>query len=717
MRMPLKDLVDGMPTLPAPLRAETPRQAVILDTAERAGYVWPDIMQLELGAPGPLRLITAAGAMGKSAAAHALAARLNAPYIDLSLMQVGTGTLTGELAKVLGWEGMPKFVGDLKAGRASLVLDSTDEAQLAAGRDNYLAFLADLAWLLADAVAGGQVALLGRRDATDTTYLALNDIGYDVEVYEVAPLTREQGIQLIDLALDRRPDGDRLFQVHRTHPGPFAELRESVFKEIASSLQPTLSEGADYWSDVDGFLGYPPVLMALAERLAVDNPQAELVEVSAAAASGKRLRQGELLKGVVEDILDRERGKVREKLGDRLAISANDSQRSVLYTRDEQVARLLSLTGPLDLRVNMPASLEPGERAKYEEHVEPFLIDHPFLLNRRFANVVFSDYARAWAVSSPLQGVHSASRAEFLKSLPKPGPFFAHFIHSLGSVGDGEAEIPEDLVDDLLHSFALWAPDGRATYVHSKDGASVFLANSPEFSDVGEYLSFRVTHLSGVLQLSSPVARLACITAHGVVMSGVNGNLEIGPDVGVVADTLELRASVVVANAATTGRMGGPIVLTARTGVHDADVRVSAYANAALYVHWPEAWHQWKPYLLDFTKGSNGMSPEVSAQVFLGIRRILTAFRPSKLEEPRILAEQLDRYVIGGNALFKSVLAALLDLGVVDLGGDVYHLKLPAVSRYGVSWAALGGDDPTAALRRLHSAVVAHPALEGATGE
>lgn len=709
MRQPLASLVEAMPQYGGPtMSPETPHVAIVLDVSEEPGYIWPDIDQSGGGSQGPIRLVTAPGAMGKSAAAKAIASRLHAPYVDLSRMQVGTSTLTGELTKVLGWKQAPAFVAELKAGRASLVIDSTDEAQLAAGRDNYVAFLGDLAWLMADASSAGQVVLLGRRDSIDTTYLALLDLGFDAPISEIAPLSYSAACELIDRSLDLRPDGRDEYRVHRTHEAPFGELRDAVMSEIARALDQE-ADGVDAWSRVDRFLGYPPVVLALAERLAVDNPSAELAAGAARGITVQRRRQGALLQKVVEDILDRESVKVRQRLGDTLGM--NEVQRSVLYTRDEQVARLLSHTGPAPLTVDVPAMLMPNERALYEEHIESFLLDHPFLLGKSFANVVFSDYARAWASSSPLQGLYVGTRDQFLASLPKVGPFFVHFAHSLNCNDADLGTVAEDLVDDVLHSFSLGTRNGNAVYAHGQSGASLFLVGDWKSVDFENELVFTVDQLSGVLQLTSPISRLVCVTGHGLVLTGVNGNLDIGPGVALVADQLDIRAESVVANSGSNDVAAEGVTISAGSVTHSADLKVSAYPENSLVVTWPDVWHQWKPWWVELPTRRVRLSRAVSAQILLGLRRILTAFGSSVRDDPSVLGDKIERFAIGGNRVFRAVFNALLGLGVVSKSGPLYRLHLHTLGSYEVSWAAMR-DDPGRALARLHLAVAESGALD-----
>lgn len=717
MREPLTNLIASIPSVQSgagPIEVTGDNVSIVESISP--DYVWPDLVRdVESGQlPSPLVLITAPGAMGKSAAARAIASRTRMPYVDLARVRVGSGSLTGELAKALGFKAMGQFVDDLKAGRAALILDSNDEAQMTSGRENYLAFLTDLAWLLLDAEPKNQVILLGRRDATETTILALMELGLVPPVYQIAPLSKHQAAGLVALTLDlKRTAAGAPFAVHRQHGTPFGELRDALFWDLGKALDPTLRHGQDYWESVSDFLGYPPVVNALAERLAVDNPGAALESFKATPPSEEPVLRGALLRGVLEQIMARESTKVRARVGEALAIREDSPERAVLYGHDEQAARLLSLTGTQGVRVEQPASLDEHDRAKYEELIDSFVLDHPFVSGGRFVNVVFSDYVRAWAISSTISALYAVSRAEFFASLPKPGPFFAHFLHAL-SASDPSVDpglVPEDVVDDVIHSFMLGTDGGSAVYVHRGEHAILFLHNEDTLRDVDpQGLAFQVTEVGGVLVLSSPMARVLCVTDHSVLLRGLNGSFDFGPEASVVTDSLEIDA---VSFTALGDNRGGNLLwnfIGAREVEHPAELRVGAVPDRSLSVSWPDYWHQWKAFAIE-TSGSKSVPPAIASQVLLCLRRILTSFKSSVRADPSVSADKMDRVIIGSNPVFAAVLAALIGLGLVEREGSLYRVNLDALASYEVSWSSLRGDDPARALLKVSTAVVNRPEL------
>jgi len=692
---------------------DTSRNTFAQDVEEDPAYVWPDIRRIDGDDESSMVLVSAPGAMGKSAAAKAVAHAIKAPYVDLSTMHVGSGSLTGEIAKAFDFVGAATFVTALKEGRTALVLDGTDEAQLAAGRENYLAFIADLAWLLSDAAAAGQVLIFGRRDATESTQLALLDLGYAPPRYEIAPLSHAQAVDLVDQTLDIRITSEgELFDVHRKHAEPFAQLREALFADIGAALG---SEKGDErgWPTVEDFLGYPPVVLAFAEWLAVDNPAAELARMRGISHTVARARRGQLLREIVERVMDRETGKVQERLGDRLALRPDDTQRNALYGFDEQVSRLLDLTGTRAVALDVPAWLDPDDRATYESQIADFVSDHPFLAGRKFSNIVFSDYLRAWAISSPIGELYAPShRAEFLSTLPASGPFFTHFLHALSN--EDSPFLPEHLVADAISSFHLGAIDGRAVYLQHDDETTAVLVLGEESSDESAALQFVVTELSGVLELRSPIVRTTVVTDAGLVLRGNPDSLTIGPGVALVAGEIEFDAkSVSILGAKSDSGANTWNVISAQTVTHPNELKLAVHPNEkALAASWPDMWHQWKPFQLDMGNKGRPIPHRLAAQIVLGVRRIVAAFRPSMEAGLSVSADKVDRVVVGTNRVFEAVLLAIMELGVITRHGGLYTLDLEQLGQYGVSWAGVTGDDPGKALSQLIDDVVGQGSMQ-----
>ena len=150
------------------------------------------------------------------------------------------------------------------------------------------------------------------------------------------------------------------------------------------------------------FWGYPPVLMVVANRLAVSNPSTEARDIWTEDLG----HRGEILQIVVETIMQREADKVRKHVAPALGWDADDPRVGSLYQIEEQALRITAYLIRETPPALSPITVPDADRAAYEDQIATFVPDHPFLRERKPANVVFSDYLRAYIVHSAMPDVH-----------------------------------------------------------------------------------------------------------------------------------------------------------------------------------------------------------------------------------------------------------------------------------------------------------------------
>src|SRR5690606_17638055 len=143
--------------------------------------------------------------------------------------------------------------------------------------------------------------------------------------------------------------------------------------------------------------------------------------------------------------------------------------------------------------------------ARYEDLVGGFVLEHPFVRGNSFANLVFSDYLRGWALSSPLSGAMASNRARFLATLPPVGPFFAEFLAALTAAGEVPT-VPEDLVDDVVRSHGASSKSAHALYRHIGNGRVKLLLVDEGEGLASPHMDYTVGEVSGALVLRSPVS-------------------------------------------------------------------------------------------------------------------------------------------------------------------------------------------------------------------
>ncbi|SFA48520.1 hypothetical protein SAMN05444374_1051, partial [Rhodococcoides kroppenstedtii] len=598
--------------------------------------------------------------------------------------------------------------------RPSLLLDSLDEAALAAGPEHFWAFLQDIAGLLAGSTPNRQVVILGRPESILTTQLVFEECGVPVETAELAPLTRIQAAELTDLALDAALVDGRRYETHRTHSQPFADLREWIFDDIATALD---IDGAEDGSVASDFLGYPPVILAIARRLAVENPRAELMRAQeASAGSRSRVDRGILLLSVTETILDRESQKVRNQIDNFLDLP--NETFSLLYTREEQILRILGkFLG--NMRLESPAVLRAADRVAYEEHIAGFVGEHPFLSLKKYSNPVFADYVRAYVATADTVELHGVRRADLLAACMKPGPFFAHFCHALANQVSVERResydfiIRESIIDDLIKSYAagsrgndafsiLDSPTHTSLVLHPFEGTAKQLS----LSDV---LEFRVLEKSGAIELTTSVSRCWIITRRfGVILSSVTDTVEIGPHCTILSEMLEVRARTVNVSSSRgvhdDETASGALLMT-KEFVADQATKITTRSDQSLVINWPNAWHPWKTYFSKLPQTSH-KSEALSAEVLIGLRRILLSFKGGAAQDPSQHKEMIDNIVVGKNAMLGAIRDSLIRLGAVKVDGKMFRLQASVLSPLGVNYVGTKGKDFATSLGPLHRLVM-----------
>lgn len=705
-REPLRSLVEALPRSESPLDVVTPVASFDARPHIVRGYVWPDVA-LPDEPLSPIVLIRSSGAMGKSCAARALASELRAPLVDLAKTRVGTDSLTGLLAKALGWTGAAEFTTALRRGERVLVLDGLDEAQLLVGKESYLAFLANVLELVDPTCSAVQVVAFGRHDAVETTTIAVLMDNQSASVVPLLPLTPDQARLLIDETLDL----DEQCTVHRQHRGPWEELRDDLFDDISRALlgRPPSLDGSD-WPKIEDFLGYAPVVMAIAESLNVPNPAAEAARLRASVQADVRLNRGRLLKGIVDTILDRDQKKVSKHLADALELGP-DSEK-LIYRAEEQVVRTIAATTGVALVAAPPQSIPPAEKAKYEDLIQPWVLDHPFLRDRQFANVVFRDFLRAFVSTSPLTEIFGVRRTELIGACGPVGPFFAHFVHAMtipasaGSDAFAYGVVSEDLVDDLIKSNALGSDQTpHAAYIH-RGSAHLTLG---EWEASRPSYGFHIDEPVGLLVLRSPVSRVYVDTEYAVVLQPAEDRVDLGPNAIIVAGDVEIGGSKVAAYPNHNTDIGG-LIIAENPPSHSPDLVVKAYGDFALVGSWPDPTYQWRPFtIVEPRDVSLPIGRHSRQRLFHAMRRLLTGFRAG--DPPWMYYERYDNYVVGSNPLHVSCREALQALDVLRRVGDNYELNLDRLGGYGISYAGLRGDDWQSCLQQLAADVINQPSV------
>lgn len=585
------DLIDGVEIIDEPLDA----------------FVEPDLSQESSfgGRPPSVIVVSAPAAVGKSTLARELAYRKNALLWDLSHFNVGDSTFGGTLLKIFGVDGLGEIMAGIADGDYLILLDALDETKIRSGSQNFDAFIEDIAGNLEGERSAPVIVLFARTETAEWVKLMFDDLSVPVAHYQIEFFDHDRASEFIDKRLDARRERDGEGRVHRQSREPFVESRERVFDFVHALL------GAeDEWSGsrVRRYLGYAPVLEAITDFLDVGNPTTKIQEIDALQEEFRETTTAEsshweFLVEIIDDLLERERGRVVEGMKEALDTEAKKEDWEdwgALYSDNEQCARVLdfkySSTNARRFAPDLPARVAEG----YEDVLARDIREHPFLGEHEgFANIVFQEYLYAWALTR--QDVdRSAVRKELQRGDFLPSPLLGRFVLLLD--GEGHERVDGRDVGIIYESLV--------SEVTGREQSSVVVRSVEEETDLGvvsfssdiadegpsEEAVIYVGTENGITfwrRLSQADIVVDCPVRLG--LSG--GDFRLGPAVRIECEQFGTRCSDL------------EVVLDGET---DIEVRAEGYetgeqvpeiheyprgqGGAELIVDWPNVSWPWSPY-------------------------------------------------------------------------------------------------------------------------
>ncbi|MGH3972790.1 MAG: hypothetical protein ACRDS9_05635 [Pseudonocardiaceae bacterium] len=688
--MQLELLAKRLPALLSqPLLEQSQGEAFDVSPQVIDGYVSPTISIIDWPENASVLLIEAPGAVGKSAAATALAHHLNWPLIRAERAQVGDYTLLGLIQDALGITGT--YVRDIALAEAGVVIDSLDEAHLKAGTENFLAFIKNVMKVsgsqILPEVRPPSVVLFSRIDTAELVELAFAD--------QSVPLARAR-LEFFDLKASRdfiasylrlrfcetmRPE----YNVALASPRPFEKLRDGRMTQIGKVLLAQRDVRLDSaWEEVKDFLGYAPVLIALAESLAVTNPAAQVRELEATD-------EGRLLREIVNFILVREQSKFVEHLVSKLhAMMPADQSDEVgiasIYAPQEQAIRLLGRVSGVQVATSLPATLPQAVRVQYEEAVDTFLPDHPFLKGSEFASLVFEDFVASIVTANLEARLALGENPQLL--VENIGPFFARFLGQVN--GADEVELPESAIENVLWSWAQEAElagtsDTDVRLALMNDGA--FLLCSRKEGGAWVDLEFVVTDLTGALAMRRPLRRVNIVTDFGLILGSRTGHLQLGPEVLVLAEELIIESE-------TIRVVGENVRLGAETCVANHLSKIESGAESLSVYFDEQPPNRLRPYLRSLRLESYS----VPYQAFVDLRSVFGCFRSTIHHGLCVPVQVVDNRVIRSSERRRRILDQLISKGIVAKNGGWYELDVNALSRVGFGLQDLRAGHPSDAV-------------------
>ena len=191
------------------------------------------------------------------------------------------------------------------------------------------------------------------------------------------------------------------------------DVNASAHADRRASALVIESFGEQAQVDGDRFVGYAPVLIAVAKRVAAERNPVALVQALERGAEVLSLN------GIVDAILDRERSKL-----DRLDFT-DQGLKERLYGKDEQVERLISAVYDISHVPNLP-EMNQKDAETYKSALDSWVPDHPFTdgTGKRPSSEVFGGFIAAEALKK-IWASESVRKKEL--GSPKVNPFIWRF--------------------------------------------------------------------------------------------------------------------------------------------------------------------------------------------------------------------------------------------------------------------------------------------------
>jgi hypothetical protein len=727
-RYEFRRLLDALPRGTARFTLTGTRADVTLPSSRPEEFVHPTLKPSALD--GELSgyqvvVVSAAGAVGKSTMAAELAAQRNMALWNLAKAgSVGQGSLHGMIAQAFGIQNAAAVNTALGAGTFGIVIDALDEGRIRINEAAFEDFIADIGAVAAQLKAPG-IILLGRTQIARKARWHLEDAGAKVALVEISHFGAGQRVEYIDKKIRRVNPTSAEYA--KSHPRPFAEVRDKIFDLLGQAVATSNSSPGN--DEAETFLGYAPVLDAVAVLLASGQNYASLLqEIKDLDTTGDGTKRGpiSILRRVVQTIMEREhREKLVPNMKEALAgIAAKHdwSRWDSLYSIEEQSARLLGVA--LDTPPNKnPTPPMPAEVATaYEEHLQPWLKEHPFLRDGgpEIGNAVFDSFLIAQALVKDVGGMRQAIEARLRDHRYKPNPLMGEFYLDLAKDGPG---IHVDHLGSVYDSLLAGLND---------DSRMIFEFSGGEFNDEvmdgTAHVEFEFVDADGEVyrQIEHSVAVNAASqlvftrylkdatidTGIDVVLGGGANEYVLGPRVDIECAALSIKAgSLVVTGGRSSGSEEEPedfgAVLVARSCV--SSVTGQPVVRTQLKVTWPGA--EAYPWVKFATARLPDHNPQL-VEAYRRFRRIVLTLRSHKKGSLARVRDKVESEHVLGDGIGRTVLEKMVEDGVLALNGKFYHwVPDRADALVGVSWLQLHRSDTSEKLLSYLGALVGGPSV------
>ncbi|MEG9624945.1 hypothetical protein [Pseudomonas guariconensis] len=607
-------------------------------------------------------LIAAPGAVGKSTLAKEICAKTGAVYLDLAEASTVAGNyLVGGLVYT-------KLLAPWAAGETAVVIDALDEARLRVTQAGFEDFLADVVKVAE--MGKFPIILLGRVGIIEEAWLIINE-GSEMSppIFDISFFDADQAKLFVMARLDALSKSE-VSNTDYPHLKNALVNHRQVYEDAVSQVIQGISELSQ--ADADRFVGYAPVLDAVAKVIASEPNPARIKE------DLERVLEGEVLTSLADQILVRECGKLTAQLK-----NANPDFPDGLYEPSEQLHRLSCLLFNLPAPP-VPSSLSPSLTPIYEQAVKALLPQHPFLSGdgRRSSSSIFEAAIISYGLKSQSVALRANAVHYVASAAHTSNPFLVDFYLSRNE----KNHVPAEHIGIIFDSVASKASSGDQARLYVSEGVDGSIEYEIVFQreDGKTYTHNLVSPESGVITLARKVSGVSIDCESKDVSLGGSGQLELIAPTAIKCRELKLNSDQLVVKA-DPRKQGEVVVLEAESLSHSGSIAAPVVRPGVQFsVAWPGAeTYPWSAFsILD-----DNTEPAHISEGLRTLRRLVMAFRSHSKGQLARFRDKIDHFRMLKGKVGEALLQQLIDDNIIWTEGAMYCLDANALgAKVGISF-------------------------------
>lgn len=620
----------------------------------------------------PIVIISAPGAVGKSALARFICGEKKSFLIDLSKLRLGSHTFRGTISNFFGDDNYSSIMSDLKNGKILFVLDAFDEAEIISGSKGIEIFLEELFGLVKDA-PNTCLIFLARTSTADFMNLYLDYFASEQglklihSVYSIDYFLENQAIEFIEKQVSQlKKDDDSVYHTTK-HSKTFKDALNEIFTLFYNTLDEKVEKSKEWNNDyVRSFLGYAPVLQTIALYLSDrDNYQITLNEIRKNHYMGANL-----ICELMNRLLYREQDKLVKKLQQE-HINKNWDGWDSLYTPIEQLQRLFLYLNRKEYMEIHDDEIPSWLVDDYKNAIDNFLRQHPFVRERKFTGPAFRDYtfARLLAEKVDYTDVKDAWHNSSDDSVNILSPLFAQIYANLSkgiTYGDIVGYIYESATSGGVFSNQLRldiAPKDDKGELHSL----YFLRTLDQQDKLYEMELDVIINDAHPLMFPRKLKRANIQINSNIILGSSNNIFEI-TDSEIMAEKIVIKSTQIMIRNYQPDEF---VNIRAKTCESIENLRIDCDDKAKVTINWHNGKrYPWSDYFV-----LEEADTENYKDAMLALKRILRFFRKHKKDNSARYIELIDNVVVGNSTIRKRVQEYLIKEKILTRDSSLYYLN------------------------------------------